>query len=400
MLQEAYQKKQIDMRQCTGCEMCAQLCAVKAIRMKENREGFLFPKVDNAKCVRCGQCAASCPVLSPMTKDSPSEMVLYSGYEKALRYQERCSSGGIFGLLADKILLAGGVVFGAAYDPATKTVIHVSSDEVNLDDILRSKYTQSHMRNTYLKIREILSTTERKVLFCGTPCQVEGLIRFLKKDYKNLITVDFVCHGVPSPGIFREMLKAEEIKNSGMIKNVTFREKNPDGKGEEYLYLYLYLYDGRRIGYKSIEFYYYYLFLYNCILRSSCMSCNRAENHKADLTLADDWLQKWQDDPTIGVSLIRINTDKGRRVFAKLQDELIVRPVDPKERMITTQAHHYPEKNRERTFRKYCKTRNIDTLERIFRQIKFRNESKKRLIYVLSKCYRTIVPRKESNGNT
>lgn len=399
MILEAYKNKNIDFKQCTGCEMCVQLCPTKAIEMQENAEGFLFPDVDDSKCVRCGQCAARCPVIAPINAETLNSDVLYSGYEKSLTYQERCSSGGIFGLLADRILQSGGVVFGAVFDAETKTIKHVSSDEFTLNDILRSKYVQSRIGNIYKKVKEVLTTTDKKVLFCGTPCQIEGLIRFLNKEYENLITIDFVCHGVPSPGIFRATLEDEEKKYNAAIKNVTFREKDPNGKGEEYLYLYLYLYDGRRIAYKSQEYFYYYLFLYNCILRNSCMTCTRAESHKADLTLADDWLQKWQKDPSIGVSLIRINTNKGKQVFASLKDELILRSVNAKERTITAQAHHYIEKNRERTLQKYCETHSIDTLRKEYKKIRFQNESKKWVMYVLSKCYHTIIPRRNGNGN-
>lgn len=397
MILEAYKNKNIDFEQCTGCEMCVQLCPTKAIEMQENAEGFLFPDVDDSKCVRCGQCAARCPVIAPINAEVLNSDVLYSGYEKSLTYQERCSSGGIFGLLADRILQSGGVVFGAVFDAETKTIKHVSSDEFTLNDILRSKYVQSRVGNIYKKVKEILTTTDKKVLFCGTPCQIEGLIRFLNKEYENLITVDFVCHGVPSPGIFRATLEDEEKKYNAVIKNVTFREKDPNGKGEEYLYLYLS--DGRRISYKSQEYFYYYLFLYNCILRNSCMTCTRAESHKADLTLADDWLQKWQKDPRIGVSLIRINTNKGKQVFASLKDELIVHSVNATERAITAQAHHYIEKNRERTLQKYCETHNIDTLRKEYKKVKLQNESKKWVMYVLSKCYHTIIPRRNDNGN-
>ena len=139
MILEAYKNKNIDFKQCTGCEMCVQLCPTKAIDMQENAEGFLFPYVDDSKCVRCGLCAARCPVITPINAEVLNSDVLYSGYEKSLTYQERCSSGGIFGLLADKILQSGGVVFGAVFDVATKTIKHVSSDEVTLNDILRSK---------------------------------------------------------------------------------------------------------------------------------------------------------------------------------------------------------------------------------------------------------------------
>ena len=396
MILEAYKNKNIDFKQCTGCEMCVQLCPTKAIDMQENAEGFLFPYVDDSKCVRCGLCAARCPVIAPINAEVLNSDVLYSGYEKSLTYQERCSSGGIFGLLADKILQSGGVVFGAVFDAATKTIKHVSSDEFALDDILRSKYVQSRIGNSYRQVKEVLTTTDRKVLFCGTPCQIEGLTRFLNKEYENLITVDFVCHGVPSPGIFRATLENEEKKYDAAIKNVTFREKDPNGKGEEYLYLYLC--DGRKIAYKSQEYFYYYLFLYNYILRNSCMTCTRAESHKADLTLADDWLQKWQKNPSIGVSLIRINTNKGNEVFASLKDELIVHSVNAEERAITAQAHHYEEKNRRRTLQKYCETRNIDTLRKEYKRAKFKNESKKWVMYVLSKCYHTIIPRRNSNG--
>ena len=129
------------------------------------------------------------------------------------------------------------------------------------------------------------------------------------------------------------------------------------------------------------------------------MICTRAEKHVADLTLADDWLQKWQNDPSIGVSLIRINTDKGNKIFASLRDELVVCQVNTDERAVTSQAHHYVVRNRKKTFQKYCKTHDIETLRRVYKKIKFQNESKKKLIYVLSKCYHTIIRRRKGNGD-
>ena len=129
------------------------------------------------------------------------------------------------------------------------------------------------------------------------------------------------------------------------------------------------------------------------------MDCTRAENHKADLTLADDWEQKWEKNPTTGVSLIKINTKKGKSIFSTIRDEMIICPVELRERSSMVQAHHYSEERRKKTFNKYLKSQKVETLQGVYKQIKFRNETKKWLIYVLSKFYRTIIPRRKDYDN-
>ena len=301
----------------------------------------MYPVVNEHVCIKCGECAKVCPVLNPITaKDF--EKKLYSGYESTLAFQSKCSSGGIFGLLAEDVVECGGVVYGAVYDPESHGVKHASSDEQTLEQIYRSKYVQSSVNFTYQRVKEQLAG--RKCCFAVV---LSGRrITFLScKSYENLTTVDFLCHGVPSPGIFAELLKEFESTGHGTVENITFREKN--GSVEKQT-MRIYFSDGTTTSYLSLNHFYYYLFLHDGILRKSCMTCDRTERHVSDLTLADDWTQKWQSDKSIGISLIQVNSQRGEDCFNRIFDRLIYREVDFKERKYLTLPHNYPSADRDR----------------------------------------------------
>ena len=386
-MKEKFREKNISFDLCSGCGACYCVCPTQAIAMQEDREGFLYPVINHEKCVNCHRCEKTCPVLS--TPNRPElHSALYSGYIKGEKYQEQCSSGGVFGRLADRIIGDGGIVFGAVFNPENKCVFHSSNWEYGMDKICRSKYVQSEAFQCYPEIKRLLKETDKKVLFCGCPCQVAGLKQFLGKTYDNLTTIDFVCHGVPSPGVFRDFLVEEEKAEGVKVSDVTFREKNPEGKGEEYLYLYLYL---KKKEYRSRDHFYYYLFLYNCILRRSCMNCEYPAHHYADLTLADDWAQEWVDDPLKGVSLIQVNTVAGSRYLNEIMGEMEIREVSRESRAYISDPHHYDSKDRAKAFNVYRKGESLDGLRRLFKQVKFRNEAKKRIIHGLSVTRKRIL---------
>ena len=181
---------------CTGCFACSNICPKDAITLPENNEGFYNPVIDEDKCINCSLCDKTCPRVEE--KQYHTMQKAYYGWVNDLEVRKNSSSGGIFNLLSSKILKEGGVVYGASfnYDGILRLECH-STDEVSIQELQRSKYVQSHIGYAFRKIKENL-IEGRKVLFCGTPCQVDGLKSFLRKEYTNLITVDFVCHGVPS----------------------------------------------------------------------------------------------------------------------------------------------------------------------------------------------------------
>lgn len=384
MLIDAYKNKGISLDKCTGCTTCANGCAEGSIHMEMDGEGFCFPKVDLLSCVSCGFCVKVCPVLNRPESIS-FEKRLFSGYDKSLVYVKKCSSGGIFGLLSEKVIAQDGVIYGAAFDAMSYEVHHVSSDTVPMDEIYRSKYVQSQIGDTYKRVKKDL-IAGRQVLFCGCPCQTEGLRNFLHNEYDSLLIVDFLCHGVPSPGVFKEMLKDVE-RDHGKIHYVTFREK---GLNVAEQHMYFYMADSHRLAFKSLEHYFYYLFLHNCILRKSCMTCDRAAHRVSDLTLADDWSQSWLKNPQIGVSLVQVNTEIGMAAFDGVRKRFAGRELPANERVFISAPHRYSIRDREKTFALYQKSNGLSRLKRRYRFVKFRNEIKAKAIAALSKTYHIV----------
>lgn len=194
-----------DKQNCCGCEACVQRCPKQCITMQSDHEGFLYPKVNEEICIHCGLCEKVCPIINTATEKEPFKILGAKANDDEI--VKKSSSGGFFSLIAEKVLSQNGVIFGAKFDK-NWNVVHDYTDNINeLDVFRRSKYVQSRIGNTYQKAEDFLKAG-RLVLFTGTPCQIKGLKLFLRKDYENLLTVDFVCHGVPSPAVWNMYLDA------------------------------------------------------------------------------------------------------------------------------------------------------------------------------------------------
>ena len=193
-------------KKCCGCNSCAQSCPKQCISMSEDNEGFLYPSVDTNLCVECHLCEKVCPVLNISSGQYPISCYAAKSPDEQIRKES--SSGGIFSLLAQKIIENDGVVFGAAFNKKWEVVHCYTETLEGLNSLRGSKYVQSKIGNAYEQVKTFLKNG-RLVLFSGTPCQIAGLKTFLRKDYENLITLDFVCHGVPSPGVFRWYLQEQ-----------------------------------------------------------------------------------------------------------------------------------------------------------------------------------------------
>ena len=294
---------------CTGCSACMNVCPKDAIKMELNLEGFIYPSINEDLCIKCGRCASVCQLTVKKDKSSynPECYSLKSNDEIRLK----SSSGGAFYQMAEWILQHDGIVYGAAYDPAIKGVSHTSTYSVDIYAIMRSKYVQSYIGWSY---RDVETSLKRGgyVLFSGTPCQINGLKQYLAKDYDNLFLVDFVCHGVPSYGFFRDVIEYYEKEEKSEMIDVTFREKDLGWRKQV---TKLYFKNGSVIKERSSYFYYYYLFLHNATLRKSCFSCDQC-HHVADITLLDYWQIKGDDDQ--GVSAICLNSEKGKFLYNSL----------------------------------------------------------------------------------
>lgn len=204
-------------KECCGCNACAQRCPKSCITMREDSEGFLYPEVDKEICIDCGICEKVCPVMYQGNKRKP--LAVYAVKHKNNEIRLSSSSGGVFTALAESVIDEGGVVFGAKFDDNWCVVHSYSETKEGLAAFRGSKYLQSRIGDSFKKV-ECFLKANRKVLFSGTPCQIAGLKRFLRKEYDNLLTVDFVCHGVPSPGVWREYLNEETARQCGRKNTV------------------------------------------------------------------------------------------------------------------------------------------------------------------------------------
>lgn len=305
-----------DFNRCTGCSSCSSVCPQACIQMLADHTGFLHPIVDSQLCLNCGLCTQACPVLTspPLMHTQQSDAFSVACKNDSVRL--RSSSGGVFTLLAEQIIHQGGVVFGVAFDQHWDAV-HCYVE--TLDDLVKlcgSKYVQSVIRDSYCQAKAFLDSG-RPVLFSGTPCQIGGLKSFLRKDYPHLICVDFVCHGVPSPSVWRKYCSELVARYHAPIRDISFRDKRFGW--QSYML---------RIAFKNGKIYlaspdldpYMRAFLSDLTLRNSCFDCSfKGTNHYSDITLADFWgiehiLPSQNDDK--GTSLVLTHSAKGKHLLS------------------------------------------------------------------------------------
>ena len=316
----------IDKSKCSGCYSCATICPKKCIEMLPDEEGFLYPTVDKSKCIDCGLCEKACPVVfKNKTNNTPNAYAVINKQEKI---RIKSSSGGFFSLLAESILDKGGVVFGAAFDEHLNVIHKFIETKEQLLQLRGSKYVQSNIGNTYKEAQEFLDN-DRWVLFTGTPCQIEGLLSFLKKDYKKLITQDIICHGVPSPKVWQEYLKFRKKSDGSTPKSISFRDKTTGWK----TYSVRWTYDNNQNYFKrSNADPMMRAFLTNSCLRYSCYDCAfKTLERPSDFTIADYWgIEKIHPelDDDKGVSLVLVNSKKGKEIFSEISDEILFKETD------------------------------------------------------------------------
>lgn len=285
-----------DKHKCCGCTACISVCPKGCISMSEDKEGFLYPVVDSVKCIDCGLCEKVCPVLNTLKNEA--EPLVYAAINNDESIRMQSSSGGIFTLLAEYVIENGGVVFGACFDRDWNVVHDYTETKEGLARFRGSKYVQSNVGNSFSQVKAFLDSG-REVLFSGTPCQVAGLKNYLRKPYPNLLTVDLVCHGVPSPEVWRKYLQETVCKEYGIKKNkstvnlcdyisdIKFRAKD---KGWKKFSIKIFLRNGKVEMKPFYENPYMNVFLSNLSLRPSCYDCpTKLYNVQSDITLADFW---------------------------------------------------------------------------------------------------------------
>lgn len=308
---------------CSGCYACVSICPQNCIEMNIDREGFWYPKIDAASCSDCGFCKKVCPIIHKWKSDDNYSTVAYSAINKNEEIRFQSSSGGIFTLLAKEIIKQGGVVFGASFSDDFKEVKHIFVDNIeNLDKLRGSKYVQSEIGDTYKQAKSFLDTG-RKVLFTGTPCQIGGLHSYLRKKYDNLLTQDLICHGVPSPIVWKKYVEEREQIAASKTQRMFFRHKKYGWK----TYAVLFEFANNTAYIKRFnEDVFMRAFLSNACLRPSCYNCSFKSIHRqADITLADFWgiqdiMPEMDDDK--GTSLVLIHSQSGKLLFDAIYEQI------------------------------------------------------------------------------
>ncbi len=315
--------KSLDKRNCTGCGACYSICPQKAIQMEEDVEGFLYPQIEQTKCINCHLCENVCPINRNLLDIKPKAFSYITNSEENLK---NSSSGGAFGDIVDAFYEENRtVIYGCKFDDNNCAIHFGTQDKEQIGVFKKSKYVQSNLLNVFEEIKKYL-IEDYKIVFSGTPCQVSGLKSFLSKDYENLLSVDIICHGVPSQKLLDYYIMEESKKNNSKIKSLNFREKVIDKNGRyNSRNIRLNLEDGR-VVIKNVKQSSYLLGFHNHLFyRPSCYFCNFAQiNRDSDITIADCWgINTVNSDKDVhkGVSCVIINSDKGQKVFENMNGQ-------------------------------------------------------------------------------
>ena len=311
-----------DREHCTGCEACRSVCPQGCISMKEDAEGFLHPVIDPASCVGCGLCRRACPVLQEVKAVEADKVYAAWSRDEAVRCGS--SSGGVFYELARKVISEGGVVCGAVREGSR--VFHRCADSLSGIEAMRgSKYVQSRIGESYREVASHLKAG-RQVLFSGTPCQVAGLRASLgPKDHPGLLTIDLVCHGVPSSSLFASYLEQLQKKYGPQAaESFLFRRTDKWSHQPEIRT------GGKRRLLSGRDASFMGLYLEGFLFRESCYHCPFARRERVgDLTLGDFWgigdKVPFEADPSRGCSLVMVGSETGARWLELTGDRLFLR---------------------------------------------------------------------------
>ena len=315
------QVNQLQKEECCGCGLCASICPRDCIKMEYDEQGWLYPNIDAAKCINCGKCLNICREKSAKAANAFLKKT-YIGYNKDEKTRSNSSSGGFFYGMASWILDSDGVVYGAAFGKQYQ-VEHVRvTTKQQLDCVLRSKYVQSDFAKSIDNIEADLRLG-KLVLVVGTPCQAAAIAKRAEQigARDNLYLIDFICHGVPSPGVWQSYL--QYIVGDSQVHEVNFRDKSHAGWHDYYLHIQYG--DNSHLDESHELNAYMRSFLSDQNLRLACYNCCfKGENYASDITLGDAWkIEKdkpeWADDK--GTSLIIVRSPKGERLLSKIQNK-------------------------------------------------------------------------------
>ena len=318
-----------DKRKCVGCGNCSEACPIHCVSMSEDEEGFFYPIVDTSRCINCGKCHDVCPVENNVFP-SPQSSRIIGAYHRDTALRMNSSSGGIFPALSSFTIMHGGVVYGAALvSPHKVSHIRISHLE-DLAKLQGSKYVQSDISNIFSKILEDLNVG-RQVLFSGTPCQVKALHLYLQKPFANLLTVEVVCHGVPSPLVFSKYMDACHAHS------FQFRDKGRSWVDYDTI---IELRNGKFKTEKASHNLYMRAFLQNITIRPSCSACPaKSFTSKADISLGDFWgVRKTAPElfDDLGTSLVFLHTPKAISAWEGIKKDLVFEELSDKKEIIAS----------------------------------------------------------------
>lgn len=285
-----------------------------------------MPEINGEICIECGACAKTCPANTRPAGENWEKGNFVACWANNNKKRFAGSSGGVFGLMAEKILQDNGVVFGAALSEDCKMVYQTSTKHVSLEELEKSKYVESYTGTIFKEVKKELLAGKR-VLYCGTSCQIDGLKKYLGKDYTELFTCDFLCHGVPAAGFYEKYIQNLE-QRYGALKHISFRSK---AYGWKAYCVKAEFNNGKSYLKTRFQDPYLRTFFEDTMLREACFSCKRLCDSNADLTIGDYW--KVTEDKEIvdtnqGVSLVGMHTQKGKALFEKIAADCEIYPLD------------------------------------------------------------------------
>lgn len=345
-------------KDCCGCSACMSICPKKAITMKYDEEGFRYPCIDKEKCIGCKLCEKVCPFINSKSCDTDNKLSneslieerintltnnidCYACYNNDVNVRSASTSGGFFSVLAKHVINNGGYVCGVSYDSDNNICHKIISNEKEISQFRGSKYVQSYQNEVYHKIKALLDD-KKMVLYSGTPCQVEGLIKYLQKPYDNLITVDLVCHGVGSQSYWNKYKDYMEWKYKSKIDTISFREKT---YGYNSSCMAVYFKNGKVSKKGHSDDKYLLAFFKDYILRPSCYSCKvKTLDRQADYTMGDFWDSSnlpEQFKKANGCTLVLCNNEKSKIIFNEIKEKLTYENISLKEGLLVNSGRNY-----------------------------------------------------------
>lgn len=381
----------LNKKDCSGCRACKQICPKNAIKMIEDTEGFWYPAVDKEICINCNLCNKVCHIENEnINRDSFNKPLAYAAWNKDEEERKIASSGGSFEAISEYIFSLGGIVCGVGFDENLNVIHKFAKNKVELNEFKGSKYVQSNTNETFSKTKIYLEEG-KVVLYTGTPCQISGLRSFLQKEYENLYTCDLVCHGVPSPKVYRKYISEKSKEYNSKVKNICFRDKTTGWKR----FSLKMIFENDKVQIEDLgKDKFVQGFLKDVYLRPSCYDCKSSKLPRySDITLGDFWgvKEKYPElDDDKGTSLLLINTIKGKKLLKNIERNIFLKECDLKHAIKYNSAiissvlkpkqrknffEEVDSKNFEELSKKYFKKNNI--LRKIFYKIKLRLLNKK-----------------------